>query len=83
MDQLWHGNLQEDSWAIVILLQVGSVELRDHEVTFHGHIQGPNMEQYWRTNSPRQGDLGHYRYLSRHVYHLSKDQRTAYAVATI
>ena len=25
-DQLWHGNLQEDSQAMVILLQVGSVE---------------------------------------------------------
>ena len=43
-NQFWHGNLQEDSRAMVILLQVGSVEPRGHEVTFQGHFQGPNID---------------------------------------
>jgi hypothetical protein len=33
-DQLWHGNLQEDSRVMVILLQVGNVEPGGHEVIF-------------------------------------------------
>jgi hypothetical protein len=41
MDQHWHGNLQEDSQVMVILLQVDNVETGGHEVTFHGHFQGP------------------------------------------
>jgi hypothetical protein len=44
---------------MVILLQVGSIELGGHEVTFYGHFQGPNINQYRGTNPPRQGDLGH------------------------
>jgi hypothetical protein len=38
-DQLWHGNLQEDSRAMVILLQVGNIEPGGHEVTFQGYFQ--------------------------------------------
>jgi hypothetical protein len=34
----------------MILLQVGSVEPRVHELTFHGHFQGPNVDQYQRKN---------------------------------
>jgi hypothetical protein len=68
---------------MVILLQVGCVKTRDHEVTFQGHFQGPNTDQYRRTNSPKQGDLGYYRYLSGLVYPLSRDQRTAYIAATV
>jgi hypothetical protein len=82
-DQLWHGNLQEDSQAMVILLQMGSVEPRGHEVTFQGHFQRPNADQYRGTTSPSQGGLGHYRYLNGPVYSLSRDQRTAYVAATI
>ena len=37
-------NLQEDSQAMVILLQVGSIEPGSHEVTFHGHFQGSNAD---------------------------------------
>jgi hypothetical protein len=66
----------------VILLQVDSVEPRRHEATFHVYFQGPNTDQDWGTNSPRQSDLGHNCYLSRHVYPLNRDQRAAY-VATM
>jgi hypothetical protein len=59
-DQLWHGNLQKDSRAILTLLQMGSVEPRGHEVTFQGHFQGPNADQYQGTTSPSPGGLGHY-----------------------
>jgi hypothetical protein len=31
----------------VILLQVGSVELGGHKVTFHGHYQGPTLNHYY------------------------------------
>jgi hypothetical protein len=67
----------------VILLQVGSVEPRGHEVIFQGHFQGPNADQYQGTNAPIQGDLGHYQYLSRPVYVLSRNQRPAYVAATV
>jgi hypothetical protein len=39
---------------MVILLQVGSVEFGGHEITFQGHFQGSNADQYRGTNSPRQ-----------------------------
>jgi hypothetical protein len=65
-----------------ILLQVGSIEPRSHEVTFQGHFQGLNVDQYLGTNLRKQSNLGHYRYLSGLVYLLSKNQRAAY-VATI
>jgi hypothetical protein len=68
---------------MVILLQMGSVELGGYEVTFHGHCQESNVNQYQVTNSPIQGDLGHYQYLSMHVYPLSRDQRAAYIAAMI
>jgi hypothetical protein len=29
---------------MMILLQVDSVEPEGHEVTFHGHFQGPNTD---------------------------------------
>jgi hypothetical protein len=41
----------------VILLQVGSVELGGHKVTFQGHFQGPNADQYRGTTSTSQGGL--------------------------
>jgi hypothetical protein len=81
-DQLWHGNLQEDSGAMVILLHVGIVEPGDHEITFQGHFQGSNADQYRGTNTPIQGGLGHYWYLNGPVYPLSRDQRAAYVAAT-
>jgi hypothetical protein len=62
---------------------VGSIEPGGHEVTFQGHFQGRNADQYRGTNSPSQGGLGHYQYLNGPVYPLSRDQRAAYVAATI
>jgi hypothetical protein len=67
----------------MILLQMGSVEPGSHEVTFQGHFQGPNANQYRGTTSPSQGGLGHYWYLNGPLYPLSKGQRAAYVAATI
>jgi hypothetical protein len=68
---------------MVIILQISSVEPSSHEVTFHGHFQISNAGQYQRINPPRQGELGHYRYLSKPVYLLSRDQRPAYIATTV
>jgi hypothetical protein len=68
---------------MVIILQVNSVEPGGHEVIFYGHFQGPTADHYQGSNLQRQGDLGHYRYLSGHVYLLSKDQWAAYIVAIV
>ena len=46
INQFWHENLQEDSQAMMILLQVGSVEPGGHEVTFHDQFQGSNADEY-------------------------------------
>jgi hypothetical protein len=59
---------------LVILLQVGSVEPKGHELTFHGHYQGPNLDQYRRVRQPREGDRGHHKYLDAPVYPLPRDQ---------
>jgi hypothetical protein len=52
VEQFWHGNLQDNARALVILLQVGSVEPGGHEVTFQGHYQGSNLDQYRGTSRP-------------------------------
>jgi hypothetical protein len=67
----------------VILLQVGSVKPGGHEVTFQGHFQGPNVDKYQGPNSPRQGDLSHYQYLSEFIHPLSRDQQVAYIAAMV
>jgi hypothetical protein len=82
-DQLWYRNLQEDSRTMVILLQVDSVELEGYEVTFQGHFQGPNVDQYRGMTSPSQGGLGHYHYLNGPICPLSKNQRAAYVAAMV
>ena len=38
INELWHGNIQDDSRVMVILMQVDSVEPGGHEITFHGHF---------------------------------------------
>jgi hypothetical protein len=83
VEQLWNGNLQDDARALVILLQVGSVELGGHEVTFQGHYQGPNLDQYRETSRPRAGDHGHHRYLDGPVSPLPRDQRAAFVALTL
>ena len=62
---------------------MNSIEPGGHQVIFYGHFQGSNVDHYQRTKSPRQGDLGHYQYLSGHVYLLSKDQQAAYIATTV
>jgi hypothetical protein len=83
IDQLWHGNLQEDSGAMVIFLQVDSIEPRGHEVIFHSHFQESNANQYRGPNPRRQSNPDYYRYVSGPVYLLSGDQRSAYIAVTI
>ena len=68
---------------MVILLQVSSIESGRHEIAFHGHFQGPNVDQYQGTNPLRQGDLCQYQYLRGLVYLLSRDQMAAYVAMTI
>jgi hypothetical protein len=82
VEQLWHGNLQDDARALVILLQIGSVEPKGHEVTFHGHYQGSNLNHYWGTSWPWKGELGHHWYFDGPINPLLRNQRAAF-VATI
>jgi hypothetical protein len=67
----------------VILLQVGSLELGRHEVTSHGHYQGPNLDQYRKVSLPQEGDRGHHRYRGGHVYPLPRNQRVAFVVVIL
>jgi hypothetical protein len=46
VEQLWYENLQDNAQALVILMQVGSVEPEGHDVTFHGYYQGSNLYYY-------------------------------------
>jgi hypothetical protein len=76
VEQFWHENLQDDARALVILLQVGSVEPGRHDITFHGHYQGPNLDHYRRISR-------HHLYLDGLVYPLLRDQRAAFVAATL
>ena len=46
MEQRWHGNLQQDARALVILLHVGCVEPVTRNVMFGGLFEGLNDDQY-------------------------------------
>ncbi len=59
LNQLWHGNLQEDAQALMILLQHGSVESVGRDVFFEGCFEGLNMDQYFCMVLPIEGSLGH------------------------
>ena len=59
MEQRWHGNLQGDARALVILLQVGCVEPGTQEVTFEGSFESLNEEQYTYCVRPIRGNTGH------------------------
>jgi hypothetical protein len=52
VEQLWHGNLQDDAQALVILLQISSMEPGGHEVISYGHYQGSNLNHYQGTSRP-------------------------------
>ena len=67
----------------MILLQVGSLEPRGHEVTSHEHYQGPNLDQYCRVSLPQEGDHGHHQYLGGHVYPLPRNQRVAFDIVIL
>jgi len=59
IEQCWHGNLQRNAQALVILLQVGCVESDSHEVTFEGCFEGFNDDQYYCMVKPIKGNRGH------------------------
>jgi hypothetical protein len=80
--QPWHGSLQPDARALVILLQVGKLEPSGPEITFQGCFEGLNMEQYFGF-LPVEESRGHNRWLSDPVQSLSRDQRTIYIAETV
>jgi hypothetical protein len=83
IEQLWHGNLQDDAWALVILLQVGSVEPGGHEMIFHGYYQGSNLDHYRGTIQPQERERGHHWYLDGLVYPLPRNQWAAFVAVTL
>jgi hypothetical protein len=80
MEQRWHGNLQQDAHALVILLQVGCVEPDTRDVTFGGIFEGLNNNQYSCCFRPIKGSPGHQRWLEGPVISLSKADRADYIV---
>ena len=80
IDQPWHGHLQRDARALVILLQVGSLEPGGPEVTFQGCFEGSNIEQYAR---PVEGDCGYNQWLNGPVHLLIKEKRATYVPNTV
>ena len=83
VEKRWHGNLQPDARALVILLQVGRVEPGTREVTFEGCFEGLNEEQYYCMVKPIEGSRGHQRWLEGPVNPLTKADRADYVAATV
>ena len=83
MEQRWHGNLQRDARALVILLQVGCVEPGSREVTFEGSFEGLNDDQFYCCLKPIKGNRGHQRWLEGPVNSLAKADRADYVAATV
>jgi hypothetical protein len=83
VEQRWHGNLQQDARALVILLQVGCVEPGSREVTFEGSFEGLNDEQYYCMVRPIVGSRGHQRWLEGPVNRLTKAHRADYVATTL
>lgn len=83
VERRWHGNLQRDARALVILLQTGCIEPGTREVTFEGSFEGLNEDQYFGVARPVEGSVGHRRWLSGPVNPLTKDQRADYVANTI
>jgi hypothetical protein len=83
IEQRWHGNLQRDARALVILLQVGCVEPGSREVTFERCFEGLNSDQYYCMVRPIKGSRGHQRWLEGPVNPLTKADRAEYVAATI
>ena len=83
VEQRWHGNLQRDVRALVILLHVGCVEPGSREVTFEGTFEGLNEDQYYCCLRPIKRNSGHQRWLEGPVNPLTKADRVDYVAATI
>ena len=83
VEQRWHGNLQQDARALVILLQTGCVEPNSREVTFEGSFEGLNDDQYYCMVRPIKGSRGHQRWLEGPVNPLTKAERAEYVGNTI
>ena len=78
VEQRWHGNLQQDGRALVILLQAGCVEPDTRDVTFGGIFEGLNDDQYFCCLKPAKGSCGHQRWLQGPVNSLTKADRADY-----
>lgn len=83
VERRWHGNLQRDARALVILLQVGCVEPGTREVTFEGSFEGLNEDHYFCQARPIEGSGGHQRWLKGPVNPLTKAQRADYIANTV
>lgn len=83
LDQLWHGNLQDDAQALVILLQHGSLEVGGRDVFFEGCFEGSNKEQYFCMVRPIKDSPGHQRWLKGPVRPLPRIERTAYVARIV
>lgn len=83
VERRWHGNLQSDARALVILLQVGCVEPGTREVVFEGSFEGLNEDQYHYVSRPVEGRIGHQRWLEGPVNPLARAQRADYIANTI
>ena len=79
----WHGNLDKDARVLVILLQVGCIELGTHDVTFEGTFEGLNEDQYFCLVKPSREDEGHQRWLKGPVNPLTKAERADYVANTM
>jgi hypothetical protein len=77
-EQRWHENLQQDAYALVILLQVGCVEPDTRDVTFGGIFEGLNNDQFSCCLRPIRGSRGHQHWLEGPVISISKADRADY-----
>ena len=83
IEKQWHGNLDREARAMVILLQVGCVEAGTKDVTFEGCFEGLNVDQYFCMATPVEGSRGHQRWLEGLVNPLLKANRAEYVATTI
>lgn len=83
MEQRWHGNLDKDARALVILLQVGRVEPGTREICFEGCFEGLNTDQYYCMVRPIPNSRGHQRWLEGPVNPLAKADRADYVANTV
>lgn len=83
LNHQWYGNLQPSARALVILLQVGSMEPGSKELTFEGSFEGLNDDQYSYCLKPVKGSNGHQRWLEGPVNLLAKEDRAEYVALTV